>query len=224
MSVNSIPRSWKSPKRAFFLSPPEIVAPNLLGSILGHQTPTALLAGRIVEVEAYLGPHITTTPDPAAHSFRGPTPRNAVMFGPPAHAYVYFIYGMHYCVNVTCEPEGMAGCILIRALEPILGRDQMAANRNLPATTSDFNLTSGPGRLCQALAITRPQHNGLDLLAPESPLRLFQDDFSQAPHEVTPRIGIRHAADLPLRFSLAGHPCVSRSPARPSGSTPKNEF
>jgi len=200
-------------KRRFFLEPPEIVAPQLLGAILAHHTPSGWLAGRIVEVEAYLGPHITATPDPAAHSFRGPTDRNRVMFGPPAHAYVYFIYGMYFCVNVTCEPEGRAGCILIRALEPLLGREQMTANRHLPATTSDFNLTAGPGRLCQALTITRPAHNGLDLLDPHSSLRLFQDNFTRTPHEVTPRIGIRHAADLPLRYSLTGNPCVSKASA-----------
>ncbi len=218
MDRPALPPSWKPMQRRFFLSPPELVAPKLLGSILAHQTPAGLLAGRIVEVEAYLGPHITATPDPAAHSFRGPTDRNRVMFGPSGHAYVYFIYGMHYCVNVTCEPEGLAGCILIRALEPLLGREAMAANRKLPAATSDFNLTAGPGRLCQALGITRPAHNGLDLLDPSSPLRLFTDAFALTSHEVSPRIGIRHAADLPLRFSLAGHPCVSRTPARSNPS------
>jgi DNA-3-methyladenine glycosylase len=214
LSANPIPGSWKSLKRAFFLEPPEVVAPQLLGVILAHRTPAGPLAGRIVEVEAYLGPHITATPDPAAHSFRGPSPRNAVMFGPPGHAYVYFIYGMYFCVNVTCEPEGRAGAVLIRALEPLTGRDQMAANRNLPVTTSDASLTAGPGRLCQALAITRPAHNGLDFLATDSPLRLFEDNFPVTPHEVTPRIGIRHAAELPLRFSFTAHPCVSRNQSR----------
>jgi DNA-3-methyladenine glycosylase len=182
----------------------------MLGKLLARRTSEGWLAGRIVEVEAYLGPHITATPDPAAHSFRGITDRNRVMFGPPGHAYVYFIYGMHYCVNVTCEPEGMAGCLLIRALEPVLGRHTMAVNRGLPANASDAQLTAGPGRLCQALGITRPEHNGLDLLDPSSPLQLLRDRWDSLPIQITPRIGIRHAADLPLRFALEGHTCVLR--------------
>jgi DNA-3-methyladenine glycosylase len=205
----SLPRSWKRIPRRFFAEPPEDVAPLLLGKLLARRTPSGWLAGRIVEVEAYLGPHITATPDPAAHSFRGVTERNQVMFGPPGHAYVYFIYGMYYCVNVTCEPEGLAGCILVRALEPLLGRETMAANRGLPANASAGKLTAGPGRLCQAMDITRPAHNGLDLIDPESPLQLRQDDWESSPVEVTTRIGIRHAADLPLRFALSGNPFVS---------------
>ena len=196
--------------RRFFAEPPEIVAPQLLGKLLARRTPGGWLAGRIVEVEAYLGPHITATPDPAAHSFRGVTERNRVMFGPPGHAYVYFIYGMYYCVNVTCEPEGLAGCILVRALEPVLGAEAMAANRGLARNAPTAKLTGGPGRLCRALNITRPEHNGLDLLDPNSPLQLRQDGWTQTPIEITPRIGIRHAADLPLRFALAGNACVSR--------------
>jgi DNA-3-methyladenine glycosylase len=177
---------------------------------LARQTLSGWLVGRIVEVEAYLGPH-TDTPDPAAHSFRGVTPRNAVMFGPAGHAYVYFIYGVHYCVNVTCEPTGKAGCILIRALEPVAGRDQMAVNRKAKSNATDAALTAGPGRLCQALDITRPIHNGLDLLDPNSPLQLRQDPAAKTPEvEISPRIGIRQAADLPLRFSIAGNPNVSR--------------
>jgi DNA-3-methyladenine glycosylase len=196
--------------RRFFAPPPEIVAPLLLGKLLARRASSGWLAGRIVEVEAYLGPHITETPDPAAHSFRGVTERNRVMFGPPGHAYVYFIYGMYYCVNVTCEPEGMAGCILVRALEPVLGQEAMAAKRGLATNAPAAKLTAGPGRLCRALDITRPAHNGLDLLDPDSPLQLRQDDWTQPPIEITPRIGIRHAADLPLRFALAGNACVSR--------------
>ncbi len=196
-------------QRRFFAEPPETVAPMLLGKLLARRTPAGWLAGRIVEVEAYLGPHITDTPDPAAHSFRGVTPRNAVMFGPPGHAYVYFIYGIYYCVNVTCEPEGKAGCILIRALEPVLGLETMAVNRGLASNASPANLTGGPGRLCRALGITRPEHNGLDLLDPASPLQLRQDAWVPGPIEITPRIGIRHAADLPLRFALAHNSCVS---------------
>ena len=215
-------------QRRFFAEPPEIVAPQLLGKLLAARTPAGWLAGRIVEVEAYLGPHITETPDPAAHSFRGVTPRNRVMFGPPGHAYVYFIYGMYYCVNVTCEPEGKAGCILVRALEPVLGIETMAVNRGIamhdPAAkgavkSAASKLTGGPGRLCRALAITRPEHNGLDLLDPDSPLQLRQDEWQPQPVSITPRIGIRHAADLPLRFAVAGHACVSPAP----GSRTRNQ-
>jgi len=214
--TNAAPPKWNLLERSFLEQPPELVAPLLLGKILASQTNSGWLAGRIVEVEAYFGPH-TQIPDPAAHSFRGITQRNAVMFGPPGHAYVYFIYGVHYCVNVTCEPEGMAGCILIRALEPILGREQMAANRNLPNSTSDANLTAGPGRLCQAMAITRSSHNGIDLINSNSPLQLLDSGFTY-PHsvEISPRIGIRQAAELPLRFSVSRHPCVSRAATRKS--------
>jgi DNA-3-methyladenine glycosylase len=203
-------------QRRFFAEPPEAVAPLLLGKLLARRTADGWIAGRIVEVEAYLGPHITETPDPAAHSFRGVTPRNRVMFGPPGHAYVYFIYGMYYCVNVTCEPEGMAGCILVRALEPVLGLEAMAHNRGLAAHAAGAKLTGGPGRLCRALDITRPEHNGLDLLDSESPLQLRDDGWAAGTIDITPRIGIRHAADLPLRFAVAGNACVSR--LRLSGS------
>jgi DNA-3-methyladenine glycosylase len=133
------------------------------------------------------------------------------MFGPPGHAYVYFIYGMYYCVNVTCEPIGRAGCILIRALEPLLGIDAMTANRGVPDAKPLARLTGGPGRLCQAMDITRPEHNGLDLLNPNSALQLRQDDWLPKPVEITPRIGIRHAAELPLRFTVKDHPCLSLS-------------
>ena len=208
---SALPANWRRMQRKFFANGPETVAPNLLGKLLAHRTDQGWLAGRIVEVEAYLGPHITSTPDPAAHSFRGVTPRNRVMFGPPGYAYVYFIYGMYDCVNVTCEPDGLAGAVLIRALEPLLGLDVMAANRGLPSSTTHAKLTGGPGKICQAMAITRATENGLDLLAADSPLQLRQDNFIPGPIDITPRIGIRHAADLPLRFSLAGNPCVSRT-------------
>ncbi|HEV2214850.1 MAG TPA: DNA-3-methyladenine glycosylase [Terracidiphilus sp.] len=195
--------------RAFFHHSPDWVAPRLLGKLLVH-TPRAgrVLAGRIVEAEAYLGPH-NHPPDPAAHSHRGPTPRNRVLFGAAAHAYVYSIYGQYFCMNVSCEPDGFAGCVLLRALEPVLGLDRMAANRGLPSGSPPWQLTSGPGRLSQALGLTRPRHNGLDLLDPDSPLQLRGDNFAPAQVLVTPRIGIRHAVDRPLRFAVPGHPCVS---------------
>src|SRR5580704_4900485 len=137
-------------KRAFFEAPPERVSVRLLGKLLVLKTSAGVLAGRIVEVEAYLGPH-HKTPDPAAHSFRGPTPRNGVIFGPPGYAYVYSIYGRYFCMNITCEKQGWAGCILLRALEPVAGIDRMTRNRGLKPGALARELTSGPSRLCQAL-------------------------------------------------------------------------
>jgi DNA-3-methyladenine glycosylase len=196
--------------RAFFEASPEWVAPRLLGKVLVHRTGAELLAGRIVEVEAYLGPH-HRPPDPAAHSYRGATPRNRVLFGSAAHAYIYAIYGRYFCMNISCEAEGRAGCVLLRALEPVgtLGLAQMALNRGLPAGAPARQLTSGPSRLCQALGLARLSHNGLDLLDPASPLQLRDDGFTVREVLVTPRIGIRHAVDWPLRFALPDHDCVS---------------
>jgi len=198
--------------RAFFEQAAELVAPRLLGKVLVHRIEdeggSKSLAGRIVEVEAYLGPH-NETPDPAAHSYRGPTPRNLVMFGPAGHAYVYSIYGLHFCMNVTCEMEGQAGCVLVRALEPLTGLETMALNRGLEPGAAAGQLTAGPGRLCQALGITRAAQNGLDLLDPRSPLQIREDGFVVSEVLVTTRIGIRQAVDLPLRFALPGHNCVS---------------
>ncbi|HEV2326559.1 MAG TPA: DNA-3-methyladenine glycosylase [Terracidiphilus sp.] len=194
--------------RSFFEQPPEVVAPRLLGKLLVHRTPAGILAGRIVEAEAYLGPH-NDPPDPAAHSHRGPTPRNRVLFGPAGYAYVYAIYGRYFCMNISCEKEGQAGCVLLRALEPLTGAEQMARNRGLSPGAAARMLTSGPSRLCQALGITRPAHNGLDLLDPDSPLHARDDGYPAAEVLVTPRIGINVAIDWPMRFSCAGHKCVS---------------
>ena len=157
------------------------------------------LSGRIVEVEAYFGKD-----DPAAHSAAGKTARNAVLFGPPGHAYVYFIYGMYSCVNVSCEPEGQAGCVLIRALEPLAGLEKMARLRGLAASAKPRMLTSGPGRLCQALGIVRATHNGLDLTDPASELQIHDDGFRPEKITATPRIGIRKAVDNPHRFLIEG--------------------
>lgn len=197
-------------KRGLLLPSSEHVGPLLLGKLLVAipRRGSAPLVGRIVEVEAYLGPQ-HATPDPAAHSFRGPTPRNQVMFGPAGHAYVYSIYGMHFCMNVTCEPPGQAGCVLIRALEPVAGLARMALNRGLAADAAPRMLTTGPGRLCEALGLTRAAQNGLDLLDAASPLQLRDDGFKVAEALVTTRIGIRHAADLPLRFAIPGNAFVS---------------
>jgi len=196
--------------RTFFEAPPERVAPRLLGKVLAHFSADGVLAGRIVEVEAYLGPH-NDPPDPAAHSHHGPTPRNSVLFGPAGHAYVYSIYGRYFCMNISCEVEGRAGCVLLRALEPMVGADWMALNRGLAKGATPRELTSGPSRLCQALGLTRAAHNGLDLLDPESPLQVYDDGFSVSEVVVTPRIGLHVAEDWPLRFALPENKCVSGS-------------
>lgn len=204
--------------RAFFEASPEEVAPRLLGKVLTHVSPSGLMAGRIVEVEAYLGPH-NDPPDPAAHAHRGPTPRNRVLFGPAGHAYVYAIYGRYFCMNISCEVEGHAGCILLRALEPVAGIDLMVTNRGLSAASPSGlapgklarQLTSGPSRLCQALGLTRPVHNALDITNSASPLQVRDDGYTVREVLVTARIGIRHAVDRPLRFAVPEHACVSGS-------------
>jgi DNA-3-methyladenine glycosylase len=194
--------------RAFFEAPPELVAPRLLGKLFAHRTRAGILAGRIVEVEAYLGPH-NDPPDPAAHTHRGPTARNQVLFGPAGFAYVYSIYGRYFCANVSCEVEGKGGGVLLRALEPVSGVDEMARNRGLQPGAPARLLTSGPSRLCQALGITRIAHNGLDLLDPASPLQVRDDGCPAGDPLVTVRIGISQAVDFPLRFSVPRHACVS---------------
>jgi DNA-3-methyladenine glycosylase len=191
--------------RSFFARSPGRVARALLGKILVREG-TVRLAARVVEVEAYLGAN-----DPAAHTFVGHTPRNSVLFGPPGFAYVYFIYGNHYCLNVSCEREGKAGGVLFRAVEPLFGVEEMARARAIsPLTTRDLpRLTSGPGRLAQAFGITRSRDNGADLTSPTSSLWLGEDSFRARNIRITPRIGITKAADQPLRFILAGNPFIS---------------
>jgi len=191
----------------FFARPAEELAPVLLGCVLLHGE----TAGMLVETEAYLG-----LDDLAAHASRGLTPRTKVIFGPAGRAYVYFIYGMHSCLNISCEPTGRAGSLLVRALEPLLGLAQMAAWRGLPPHAAPRLLTSGPGRLCQAFGITRATHNGIDLLNGDSDLQLRDDGYKTPSILTTPRIGITKAADRALRFLVAGHLCVS-GPARANG-------
>jgi len=192
--------------RAFFARNPRRVARELLGKILVRDGKPRL-AARIVEVEAYLGEN-----DPAAHAAAGNTARTSVLFGPPGHAYVYFIYGNHYCLNVSCEREGKAGSVLFRALEPLEGIEEMARARGIALhDPRDLpKLTSGPGRLAQAFGITRARDNGCDLTSPTSGLWIGQDGFCAKQIQITPRIGISNAADQPLRYALAGHVCVSR--------------
>ena len=192
--------------QAFYERAPDIVARSLLGKLVVRKRRGKLLIGRIVEVEAYFG-----TEDPAAHAYIGRTARNAVLFGPPGVAYVYFIYGMYYCLNVSCEPDGQPGGVLIRALEPVAGLETMAKLRKLPPDPKPRLLTSGPGRLCQAFDITRAAHNGLDVTDSASCLQIKDDGYRPTGILVTPRIGIRHAAELPARFLIDKNKFVSTS-------------
>src|SRR5437588_5054302 len=191
--------------RAFFNRHPRTVARALLGKVLVRDDGPRLTA-RIVEVEAYLG-----VEDAAAHAAAGSTARNSVLFGPPGHAYVYFIYGNHYCLNVSCEPEGRAGCVLFRALEPISGLEEMAAARRIELRSAKdlIKLTSGPGRLCAAFCITRDRDNGTDLTSVKSSLWIGDDGHRSGKIAVTRRIGIAKAMDQPLRYLVAGNPFVS---------------
>ena len=193
----------------FYIEKPESVARELLGKLLIRKFEGESLIGRIVETEAYLGKD-----DPAAHSFAGRTARTEVIFGQPGRAYVYFIYGMHYCLNVSCEPEGHAGCVLIRALEPIAGVATMARFRRLPPNASAKLLTSGPGKLCQALAITRPEHNGIDLTDNRSALQIVDDGFTPSEVAATPRSGISKASAFERRFFIHGNRYVSGEPPK----------
>lgn len=191
--------------RSFYLDSPDVVARRLLGKLISRRIDNQKLTGRIVEIEAYLG-----LDDPAAHSYNGKTARNAVLFGPPGFAYVYFIYGMYYCLNVSCQPDGHAGGVLIRALEPVEGLETMARLRHLPASAKPELLTSGPGRLCQALDITRAAHNGLDVTSRTSVLQILDDGYEPDMIRSTPRIGIRKAIEHPLRFVIEGNAFVSK--------------
>lgn len=209
--------------RAFFERDPREVAPDLLGKVLVRRAGKTLIAARIVETEAYLGER-----DLAAHAASGMTPRNAVLFGPAAHAYVYFTYGMYHCMNLSCEKAGRAGCVLLRALEPLAGLDEMALGRHLalpdaPTEKTLKFLTSGPGRLCQALHITRAEDNGKDVTSRRSDLQVADDGYKVREVITTERIGISKDAHLKLRYLIAGNPFVSGKPTskpRPSRTEP----
>jgi DNA-3-methyladenine glycosylase len=182
--------------RSFYARDAVELSRDLLGKVLVHGE----TAGIIVETEAYLGGD-----DLAAHSAAGITPRTRVIFGPPGHAYVYLSYGMHECLNIVAEQEGSPGCVLIRALEPLEGIDIMRARR--PGIRTDRALTSGPGRLTKALAITRA-HNGADVTRGDLTIRRPQRP-RKFEIDVTPRIGITKCADWPLRFIIHGNLYVS---------------
>jgi len=200
-------------KADFFNRDPRRVARALLGKLLIRNTPRGILAGRVVETEAYLGQD-----DAAAHTAAGRTARNSVLFGPPGHAYVYFVYGNYYCFNVSCLPDGVPGGVLFRALEPVSGIKEMARARGIPVdggakNSKDVSLlrtiSSGPGRMCEAMGITRARDNDKSLVSAHSDLRIVDDGYRVRRITVTPRIGIVKSADHPLRYLIAGNQFVS---------------
>jgi DNA-3-methyladenine glycosylase len=201
-----IPQPETPLSREFYNRDPRRVSRELLGKLLVRRESKKVRSARIVEVEAYLGEN-----DPAAHSFAGRTARNAVLFGPPGYAYVYFIYGNHYCLNVSCLPDGVAGGILFRAVEPLAGIEEMARLRNTSINSPrDLRkLTSGPGRLAQAFGITRERDNGKDLTSTSSDLFITDDGYRVRRVLTTPRIGLTKAAERPLRYVIAGNAFVS---------------
>jgi DNA-3-methyladenine glycosylase len=201
------PRRGRALPRSFYARDAREVAPELLGKLLVHDDPAAgRLAVRLVEVEAYAG-----TDDPGSHAYRGPTQRNATMFGPPGHLYVYFTYGMHFCVNVVCGSDGWASAVLLRGGAPVDGLDPIRARRR--AARSDRELCSGPGKLAQALGLGR-EHDGVDLV--RGAVRIL-DDGTPPPvaPAVSERIGLApgKGEQHPWRWYVPDDPNVSR--ARP---------
>lgn len=195
--------------RAFFARPAPVVARELIGCVLVHRTPAGPRSGVIIEAEAYRGLR-----DPASHAFRGATPRSAVMFGPPGHLYVYFTYGMHHCVNLVCESEGMAGAVLIRALEPLRGLEAMRRDRG---HRDDSRLARGPGCVARALDLDR-RHDGLDLSRGPVWVERSARPLPGPCVRTGPRIGIRAGLERRWRFWIDGHPGVS---GRSSGGVPR---
>ena len=187
----------------FYARDTETVARELLGAVIECRTPEGVASGRIVETEAYLGEH-----DAACHAAAGLTPRTAPLYGPPGTAYVYFVYGMHWCVNAVTRRRGEPSAVLIRAVEPLTGVELMRRRRR--AARRDVDLTNGPAKLCEALGIAAG-HNAASLQ--HAPLLIRAGEpVRDVDVVVTPRIGIRHAVDWPLRFAVAPSRYVSRTP------------
>ena len=191
----------RSLPRSFFARDPVVVARAVLGRLLVHDSPQGRVSGLVVEAEAYRG-----AGDPASHAHRGRTVRNAAMFGEPGHAYVYFTYGMHHCLNLVTGTAGKASAVLVRALEPVDGGELMRERRG--SVTALTRLARGPGNVARALGLTRA-HDGLDLVG--GPLWLSDLPPRRGGHRIArgPRIGIRVALDRDWRCFLEGHPCVS---------------
>ena len=186
--------------RRFFAADSRELAPRLLNKLLVHGD----RVGRIVEVEAYAG-----ALDPASHAYRGRTARNATMFGPPGHLYVYFTYGMHFCANVVCGSDGEASAVLLRGLTPVAGLERMRAARG-PAARRDVDLCSGPGKLCQALGLDRA-FDGADLVTGDLGVGIVDDGTPPRDPAVSGRIGLSVAVEAPWRFYVAGAAGLSRS-------------
>ena len=200
-------RVTKRLKKSFYARDALEVARGLVGCVLWHNHPDGRTAVRLVETEAYLGER-----DPGSHGFRGKTPRTRVMFGAPARLYVYFTYGMHWCVNVVCGREGECAAVLLRAGEPVAGLDLIRSRR--PAIRSERLLAAGPGRLAQAMGIER-EHNGASLLRGSSfwcTEDEVTDELRAGPIATTPRIGLGAGKgdELPWRYVIPGHPHASR--------------
>jgi DNA-3-methyladenine glycosylase len=197
--------NFKPLPRAFYQPSAQVVAPLLLGHYLLRRTPEGLCGGIIVETEAYL------VGDPACHAYKRETPRNRAMWGEPGHAYVYLIYGYHFCFNAVCQPSGVAEAVLVRAIEPTFGIDILKNNRPV---ARERDITNGPGKLCTALKIDRALDE-VDLCTATSPLFIARNTKRDqlieqlAPLVTTTRIGITQAADRPLRFYLQGSSFVS---------------
>lgn len=204
--VNALPDQFRTLPRDFYGPSAKKVAPALLGHYLVRRTNEGFCGGIIVETEAYV------KDDPSCHAFRGETQRNRIMWGEPGHSYVYLIYGFHFCFNTVCRPAGEAEAVLVRAIEPCFGIEFMRKQRGL---TEERALTSGPGKICAALAVDRT-FDGVDLCDAESPLFVAENPIIRntrrrlGPLITTTRIGISVAADWPLRFYLEGSACVSR--------------
>jgi DNA-3-methyladenine glycosylase len=214
--------------REFFDRPATVVGPDLLGCVLWHDSPAGLVAVRLVEVEAYMGPD-----DPASHSYRGQTARNAVMFGPPGYLYVYFTYGMHFCANLVCQPPGRPEAVLLRAGEVVIGAELAARRRAAdrgragldggsdPRRIREVDLARGPARLCQALDIDRTL-NGTDACGAGSLVGIGSGAASATGPggiQTGPRVGVSQAADRPWRYWLARDHHVSiYRPSKPRHS------